>query len=324
MTSKDNLAADLRAESDIVMRVNSVSHNYGSLNVLHDVQLDIVRGQIMALVGPSGCGKSTLLRAVLGTNPPADGEVTVNDKVVRGPGRDRGMVYQRYSLYPFLTAEENVAFGLMLDKTSLPFRMFRPLLWRRRKKEFLEQAREWLIKLKLGNAMRHYPHELSGGMRQRVAIAQALIMEPEVLLLDEPFGALDEATREELQEMLLKLYHENVRVKEAGGRPPYTILIVTHELNEAIYVSDRIVGLSQYWGWSDAGHTTPPGATIVYDRVAPIYHPEDTREYEAFLTQRADIRRLVFETSLLQSPGDGVQFWNECAVGNGQGIMKRD
>ena len=158
-------------------------------------------------------------------------------------------------------------------------------------------------------------------MQQRVAIAQALIMKPEILLLDEPFGALDEATREELQVLLLELYAENLAAQASGKRPPYTIVIVTHELNEAIYVSDRVAGLSQYWAWEKSGHTSRPGATIVYDAVAPVHAPDDLREYTDFIEQRDEIRRIVFDSDVRQPREDGVRFWRECEEGKGTGVM---
>ncbi|MEM7166940.1 MAG: ATP-binding cassette domain-containing protein [Planctomycetota bacterium] len=301
---------------DVVLELAGVQHSFGDFHVLHDLNLKVVRGQVAALVGPSGCGKSTLLRAILGTHPPNNGRVLVNGTEVTGPGRDRGMVYQRYSLYPFLTAEENVAFGPMLDRTTLPFRAFRPLKWRAQKKEILAEARELLVRLKLEASMQKYPHEMSGGMCQRVAIAQALIMKPEILLLDEPFGALDEATREEMQEMILDLYHDNIQVQQEGGVPPYTILIVTHELNEAIYVADRIIGLSQYWNWEESGQAKAgphrcPGATFVYDAVAPVFHSDNEREMHLLNEQRAEIRETVFNESLVTIPAAGVTFWQQ-------------
>jgi len=191
--------------------------------VLFDVNLDVRRGQFVGLVGPSGCGKSTLLRAIVGTHPPQRGELVIYNHhaegvgtLIQSPGRDRGIVYQQYSLFPFLTALENVAFGLMVDRTSLPFRSLQMLRWRRMRKDHLQEAADWLNKVGLASAMHRYPAEMSGGMRQRVAIAQALIMKPEVLLLDEPFGALDEAMRESLQRMLLRLYHENTEAVAKG------------------------------------------------------------------------------------------------------------
>ncbi len=312
------------AERDIVLDIHGLSHWFGDNRVLHDVHLDIARGGIVGLVGPSGCGKSTLLRAIVGTHPPRKGKIVVfsgDDHVhgieARHPGRDRGIVYQRYSLFPFLTAEQNVAFGLMLDETNLPYRVFLWPKWRQLRKKHLKMAAEYLERVGLGDAIKLYPSEMSGGMQQRVAIAQALIMRPEVLLLDEPFGALDEAMREELQQMLLGLYLENRQALEKNDKPPHTIVIVTHELNEAIYVGDRVIGLSQYWDWKGEGNDSAPGATIVYDRPAPTYHPGDDRDLGAFAEQREEIRHNVFD-SAGRNPRDKYRtYWKEVGAENG-------
>ncbi|CAN0373038.1 unnamed protein product, partial [Ectocarpus sp. 4 AP-2014] len=181
------------------LEIKHVHHAYGPKKVLNNVNLRVEAGQVIGLVGPSGCGKSTLLRAILGTHPPSSGEVLVGGQTMTRPSRDVGIVYQHYSLYDFLTARENVAFGPKLDQTSTPFRLFNYFGWRKLRAQHLEQADAMLKKVGLYEARDQYPAQMSGGMRQRVAIAQALIMEPRVLLLDEPFGALDEATREELQ-----------------------------------------------------------------------------------------------------------------------------
>ncbi|MHC5053976.1 MAG: ABC transporter ATP-binding protein [Planctomycetota bacterium] len=315
--------------TEFVLECRGVSHWFGPHHVLHDVGFQVIRGEIVGLVGPSGCGKSTLLRAVVGTHPPERGDVLVYARgasagtPVRGPGRDRGIVYQRYSLFPFLTAQENVAFGLMLDQTTIPFRLFKHRKWRKLRGSHLEEAAELLKKLGLERAIGLYPKQMSGGMCQRVAIAQALIMKPEILLLDEPFGALDEATREELQRMLLTLYLENRSAKQKGDKPPYTILIVTHELNEALYVGDRVLGLSQYWDWREKGHATPPGATIVYDSIAPVYLPDEQRDFEALTTQREEIRRAVFDPGCLQEREEFRVFWRQVHAGEGEGVLEQ-
>ncbi|MDG1890619.1 MAG: ATP-binding cassette domain-containing protein [Verrucomicrobiota bacterium] len=296
------------SSSIIALNCQSVSHWFGSKKVLHDINLRIERGQFVSLVGPSGCGKSTLLRAIVGTHLPRKGQILTYSKdpgvpasPVTGPGRDRGIVYQHYSLFPFLTALENVALGLKLDETSIAFRTFRLAAWKKLRKKHLQLAAEYLNRVKLGDAMHQYPHEMSGGMRQRVAIAQALVMKPEIILLDEPFGALDEATREELQKALLTLYAENEAARKNGDIPPYTLVIVTHELNEAIYVGDRLIGLSQYWDWQGEGNPVHPGASIVYDQSSPIFEPNAAREFEIFEEQRNTIREQVFDTRRSQA-----------------------
>jgi NitT/TauT family transport system ATP-binding protein len=306
---------------DIVLECRNVSHWFGPKKVLYDINLKVARGQIVALVGPSGCGKSTLFRAILGTHPPCAGQVLMNGVPVTGANRECGIVYQRYSLFPFLTAEENVAFGLMLDGTALPFRWFQFWKWWPLRKAHIEHASALLARLGLSHSLRHYPAEMSGGMCQRVAIAQALIMKPQVLLLDEPFGALDESTREDLQTMLLELYQENLKAKKEGRKPPYTILIVTHELTEAIYVADRVAGLSQYWQWEERGLPESPGATIIYDDVAPVFGPEDHRDHAVFLQQRRELRRVVFEPDHRPRRDEHLRFWRACQEGRGTGIM---
>jgi len=314
------------SNDDIVLACQGIHHWFGDNKVLYDVNLDVVRGEILALVGPSGCGKSTLLRAILGTHPPRRGKVVVthangtSEEALR-PGRDRGIVYQCYSLYPFLTARENVAIGLMFDQTSLPFRFFLYPQWRLMRRRHLEEAADLLETLKLADAIHRYPHEMSGGMCQRVAVAQALIMKPDVLLLDEPFGALDEATREELQRMLLTLYAENCQARRRGEPPPYTIIIVTHELNEAIYVGDRVVGLSQYWNWRTEGRDHCPGATIVYDQISPVYLPDEEPDYGSFFRQRTEIRHAAFDPAVLEKGDELRRFWQDVREGRGQGVL---
>ena len=306
------------ALQDLALEIRGVTQWFGAKKVLHDVNLRLRRGQFVSLVGPSGCGKSTLLRAIVGTHLPNRGEVwlhhagtDVAGSPVTGPGRDRGIVYQHYSLFPFLTALENVAVGLMLDQTSISSRWLGFPRWRRLRKQHFRLAGEFLEKVKLADAAKLYPHELSGGMRQRVALAQSLIMKPAIILLDEPFGALDEATREELQEMLLALYAENEAARRRGEAPPHTLIIVTHELNEAIYVGDRVVGLSQYWGWAKAGLRECPGATIVYDKAAPVFEIKAARDFVLFAQQRSEIRQVVFSPEARSAPDEHVTYWKD-------------
>ena len=291
--------------NDKALVVDDVHHWFGSKLVLGGVSFEVRAGQIVALIGPSGCGKSTLLRAVLGTHPPRKGTVLADGRPVSVPSRDVGIVYQNYSLYDFMTARENVAFGLKLDETSTPYRMFNMLSWWKLRKSHLKAADELLEKVQLRDAAKLYPSEMSGGMRQRVAIAQALIMKPKILLLDEPFGALDEATREELQLMLLRLYEENIDYIKRGEPAPYTIMMVTHELNEAIYVSDRILGLSQYHSEGEKG------ARIVYDKPAPVFNSTDNRDFAKFECQKDEIRQVVFDSEYNQHHKEFVTFWDD-------------
>ncbi len=294
--------------NETALEIHNVSHWYGKNRVLHNINLQIAAGQIVAVVGPSGCGKSTLLRAILGTHPPASGEIISNGHVITEPTRDVGIVFQNYSLYEFLTARDNVSFGLKLDQTSFPERVFGFPGYLRKRREHRQQSDAFLEKVGLRQAAELYPGQMSGGMRQRVALAQALILKPKIVLLDEPFGALDESMREELQVMLLRFYQENLLAKKAGLVPEYTIMIVTHELNEAIYVSDRVIGMSRY-------HTEGTmGSSIVYDRPSPVFQPEDPRDFSKFIDQREELRRAVFDPQYIKDRNKYVTFWNDLAT----------
>ncbi len=180
-------------------------------------------GEFIALVGPSGCGKSTVLNLIQGfqeVGPPTLGEVLVRGKPVTGPGRDRGMIFQKYSSFPHLTVLQNVMFGLQLNRESLGY-----------PEQVMEKlAREMIAKVGMKGHEDKYPYQLSGGQQQRVAIARTLVLKPRIILMDEPFSALDEPTRIEMQELITALWHE----VEA------TVFIVTHSLAEAVYLSDRI------------------------------------------------------------------------------------
>ena len=189
-------------------------------NALKDISLQIREGEFVSILGPSGCGKSTLLYMVGGFEEVSSGQIKVRDSVVRGPGPDRGPVFQEYALFPWKTVLGNVAYGLR--EQGVP----------RARAE--ERALSWLDKVKLGKYAHFYPRELSGGMRQRAAIARTLAYEPDILLMDEPFGALDAHTRLTLQTELLSLWEQ---LKN-------TVLFVTHAVDEAVYLSDRVVVLT--------------------------------------------------------------------------------
>lgn len=315
--------------SEHSLQLDNVSHWFDTKNsqfdpdtkrVLYNLDLKILKGQFTALVGPSGCGKSTLFRAILGTHPPCTGVVSIDGEEVTRPNRNVGIVYQHYSLYDFMTAEKNVAFGPKLDQSNTLQRMFMPWHWFPMRKQHIEQAKEWLVRLDLERAIGHYPSELSGGMRQRVAIAQALIMKPKVILLDEPFGALDEGTREDLQKMLLTLYQENLAAKAKGEEPPYTVIMVTHELNEAFYIADRLIGLSQYWRKDRVGSRRNEdglhlGSTICYDKACPIFTPDDERDFSRFAEQKEELRDAVFSQKSID-PDIHRTFWDDRAKSN--------
>lgn len=319
----------------IVLKVEGLSQYFddeqGNRNhVLHDINLQIVQGQFVALVGPSGCGKSTLLKAILGTHLPKDGRVETDGLEVTGPNRHVGIVYQRYGLYQFLTAEQNVALGPKLDQTDMWQRVFLPWFWWPLRRKHMAEARELLTKFKLGHAMKSYPNELSGGMQQRVALAQSLIMKPKLLLMDEPFGALDEGTREELQQMLLRLYSENKEAKKRGEDPPWTVIFVTHELNEAFYVSDRLIALSRNW-YEDTpnGRLTGEfiGATKVWDKCTPTFSPDCPKDFDLFHAAKTELKEAVFDgKASAVERSRHVSFWSdlENGVGTGVAIMRSE
>lgn len=276
--------------------LNNVSHWFGNNQVLHNINLDITAGQFVSIVGPSGCGKSTLLRTIVGTHPPMNGNVTIHycsySRECLGPNRDIGIVYQQYPIYDFLTARKNVAIGLDFDQFTIPRRILQFRKYLKFRKSALKQAEDILIKVDLGSHLDRYPYELSGGQKQRVAVAQSLIMKPQVLLLDEPFGALDEATREELQMLLIGFYQENCAEMAKGKEPLYTVIIITHELNEALFVGDRVVALSRDWDWKK-DFKECPGATIVYDQPAPVFQPDVPKDFEKLTKQKLEIRSAI-------------------------------
>ncbi|HYI71620.1 MAG TPA: ABC transporter ATP-binding protein, partial [Skermanella sp.] len=206
---------------DNIVEVRGLSKFYGGFQALKEIDLDFPEGELISLLGPSGCGKTTLLKMIAGLLEPSAGQVFVKGKAVTGPGPERAFVFQDFALMPWATVLRNVAFGLELRGTP--------------KVERHETARRYIAEVGLAGFEERYPHELSGGMRQRVGLARALAVNADVLLMDEPFSAVDEQTRRKFQEDLLHLR----RVQRK------TFIFVTHSIEEAVYVSDRIVLLSR-------------------------------------------------------------------------------
>jgi NitT/TauT family transport system ATP-binding protein len=201
-------------------------------------------------------------------------------------------------------------------------RFFRPMRFRAKQRDHRREAANLLQEFGLGEALERYPSAMSGGMCQRVAIAQALITKPRILLLDEPFGALDEATRKDMQRMLLRIYQINLEARKRGEVPPYTVVIVTHELTEALIVGDRVIGVSQFWDWKSEGkYDRHPGATIVYDDAAPVCMPDAIPDNDFFKAQREEIHETVFDPSETRLAADNIRFWKRAAVGDVQGVM---
>lgn len=207
----------------VTMEVAGLSKTFqsrhGTVTALKDINLTIHKREFVCVIGPSGCGKSTLIRILAGLEQATKGEVKLDGKVVDKPGPERGMVFQGYTLFPWLTVKKNIMFGLIesgYDKGTAE-----------------AEARQWIELIGLSRFENSYPHQLSGGMKQRVAIARALANKPKVLLMDEPFGALDAQTRSKMQAYLMEIW-KNIDV---------TVFFITHDLDEAIYLADRILVL---------------------------------------------------------------------------------
>ena len=236
------------------------SNRNSEFTALENINLTVKDGEFITILGPSGCGKTTLLRIIAGLETYTSGTATLNGETISGPGPKRGMVFQEYSLFPWKTVLGNVMFGLLMQKIP--------------QNEAKEKALTYLELVGLSEFENSYPYELSGGMKQRVAIARALANEPEVILMDEPFGALDAQTRNNLQKELLRIWEEEKR----------TIIFVTHSVDEAVFLSDRIIILSKR-----------PG-TVKKEIEINIPRPRDrTRPEENQI--RNDVLRLLDTTS---------------------------
>lgn len=206
-----------RANVKNVSRIFTKKEDGTGTEALRNINFDVEDGEFICLLGPSGCGKTTLLRIIAGLETQTSGEITLNGVPITGPDPKRGMVFQQYSLFPWRTVMDNITFGLEMQGIKKP--------------EAKKQVEKYIELVGLEQFKNSYPYELSGGMQQRAAIARALANEPEVLLMDEPFGALDAQTRNILQDELLKIWEQkNV-----------TVLFVTHSVDEAVFLSDRIV-----------------------------------------------------------------------------------
>lgn len=239
------------------------------IQALQDVSVDIAAGEIVALTGVSGCGKTTLLRIILGLERANSGHVEVDGRTVTGPGYDRGMVFQHAELLPWRSALANVEFGL--EVKGVP------------PKERQAVAEHYLAFVGLQDAMQRRPDQLSGGMKQRVGLARALAIEPSVLLMDEPFGALDAQTREALQAELLRIHHTTGR----------TIIIVTHDIDEAVLIADRVVVLAPNPGRTD---------TILDINIArPRLSPVEVRTDQEFVKKRRQLWEVLQRTTSANS-----------------------
>jgi NitT/TauT family transport system ATP-binding protein len=242
-----------------MLTLDAVSQQFGAFTALSDVTLSVPEGQFLCLVGASGSGKSTLLSLIAGLARPTSGVVALDGAPVTGPGPDRGLVFQSGAVYPFRTVERNVAFGLELLPISRAERA-RRVDW-------------YLAETGLTALRRHLPKQLSGGQRQRVAIARALACEPSVLLLDEPFGALDVQTKEDMQLFLRRVWHDTGT----------TVVMVTHDVEEAVFLGQRVVVLACNPGRIAADLTVP----------LPADRPLTVKRLPEFLAMRAQVEDQV-------------------------------
>jgi ABC-type nitrate/sulfonate/bicarbonate transport system ATPase subunit len=269
-----------------LLAVRGVERRFGSVLALQATDLDVAENDFVTILGPSGCGKSTLLRIVAGLDTPTAGEVQLDGRRIEGPGADRGMVFQSYTLFPWLTVLDNVCFGLR--ERGLP------------RAEQLDIAHGFLARVGLKAFANHYPKQLSGGMQQRTALARALANRPRMLLMDEPFGALDHQTRELMQELLLGIWEGERAASDgpppSGPQPPRgtaieasvgascpTVLFVTHDIDEAVFMGSRVVVMS-----------ARPGR-IKLDRVVPLPHPRhySVKTTPAFTELKAELTEAV-------------------------------
>ncbi len=236
-----------KPQKDFRLYCEDVAKSYGDKLVLEDIDLAVKKKEFCTVVGPSGCGKSTLLRLILGQERATSGTLLIDGEPQFHPGPDRGIVYQKYSLFPHLTILENIMAGKQLSEP----------LWKKfsTRKEVREEALYYLKSVQLVEHAGKYPYQLSGGMQQRVAIAQALIMHPRILLMDEPFGALDPGTRESMQMLILTLWEKYAM----------TVFFVTHDLEEAVFLGTRLLVISQYYSIEKNEQDIEHGARIVAD-----------------------------------------------------------
>ena len=236
----------------------------GEMVALNGVTLDIHDNEFICVVGPSGCGKSTLLNIIAGLLEPTSGEVYCDGKLVEGTGTDRGVVFQQYALFPWLTVKKNVRFALEMRGIK--------------GKEADELAMKYLEKVDLVKFADHYPKELSGGMKQRVAIARAYAAEPQVLLMDEPFGALDAQTRTQLQSELLQTWERDMK----------TCFFITHDVDEAIILAQKVIVMS----------ARPGRVKAIIDIDIPYPRDQETKMSPRFLELKNEIWSLVYQEYL--------------------------
>lgn len=265
---------DKLKQREVVLEVKQLGKVYKTANsavtALQGINFKAHRREFVCVIGPSGCGKSTLIRILAGLESHTSGEVLLDGKAVTGPGRDRGMVFQGYTLFPWLSVRKNVMFGLEMNNLSSD--------------EAGREADLWLELVGLEKFSSAYPHELSGGMKQRVAIARALANQPRILLMDEPFGALDAQSRAKMQAHLLDIWR-NIDI---------TIVFITHDLDEAIFLADRILVLKAH----------PGEVQELIEVSVPRPRSVDQVTSPEFLATKARLEELIHPPVLVKSPED--------------------
>ena len=214
--------SSMRGTGSEILRVAGLSHTFGTLRAFEGIDFSAREQEFLCIIGPSGCGKSSLLMSIAGHNQPSEGQILFGGAQVRGPSIERGLVFQEYALFMWMSVFDNVGFGLRMLRSPTG-------------DEYRRQVDEYLALVGLSEFANYWPHQLSGGMRQRVAIARALAVKPRVLLLDEPFGALDALTRRALQQELVRIWQLT----------KMTIIFVTHNLQEALYLGDRVLCMTR-------------------------------------------------------------------------------
>ena len=279
---------DRLKQRPVVLEVKGLGKTFdssqGPVTALKDINFKVHQREFVCVIGPSGCGKSTLIRILAGLEQASSGEVLLSGKPVDGPGPDRGMVFQGYTLFPWLTVKKNVMFGLQVSgRGGLPE----------------QEALQWIDLVGLSKFANHYPHQLSGGMKQRVAIARALANQPRILLMDEPFGALDAQTRARMQSHLMEIW-KNIDI---------TVVFITHDLDEAIYLADRVLVLKAH-----------PGEVqeIIEVSVPQPRSPEHLATPE-FIATKKHIESLIHPKSLDEEEGEHLNMMRMVRVDDAVG-----
>lgn len=254
------------------LKISNVNKSFflkdGEVQALMDINIEVQKGEFVCIVGASGCGKSTLLRIISGLETADEGTILLGEKALRGPGKERGLIFQESRLFPWLSVAANIEFGIAEDeKKSLG------------KAKINEKIDEVLKLVQLENFKKALPYQLSGGMQQRISIARALVGDPDILLLDEPLGALDALTRIQMQNEILRIWKEQKK----------TMILVTHDIDEAIYLGDRIIVLS-----------SRPGRVRKNIKVE-LSRPRERNSYD-FIKLRQDIYKEFFEESKVKEP----------------------